>query len=137
MVLLRTLRIVSSGFSSIDHQEDRAAVDAAGKAHADRLGCGNRQQPLLDFYVQCADVPPPDFGNVSGKGFARGCEETPIGRVGIGATDQLDFREMVCGNHARVAGMKLISEPAFVEPRLDRVDAMRHDQCGPVMLNLG
>jgi hypothetical protein len=95
---------------------------------------GYRLQQFLDFFRQCTDVSPTNLRGVRGKGLARGSKETPVGGVGIGTTDQLDFRDVVCGNHPRVAGMKLITEPVLVEPRLDGVDAMRHNQCGAFAL---
>src|SRR5437667_5530743 len=131
----------------IGHEENRPAVDAAGKADADGrldaqlsplapvLSLSERLprltgevQPPGDFVRQRADVTAADFIEVGRQCVALWREEAPAGRLGIRTANELDFDEVMRRNHARVGGMKLVVEAFGLELSVNGVDAVGDDE---------
>ena len=100
----------------VDDEEDRAAVDAAGEADADRAVGRAQPQPFGDLVARGRRCRRGRWrrGRPAGR-CARGCEEAGIGRVGIGAADEGDVGDVMGGHHARVGRMELIGQPLLLE----------------------
>ena len=112
----------------IRDQEDAAAVDAAGEADADGLLFGNPLEPAGDFVGEGGDVGAADDVEIGGQRAHGRSKEAGIDRVRIGATDELQFHDVVGGDHAGVAGMELRVEAFGLQPVVDGVDARSDDQ---------
>src|SRR5439155_10529987 len=59
-------------------------------------------------------------------------EKASVHRVGIRASDQAKRGDVMCGNHARVAGVELVTPSTACELRRDLVDSLGNDQCWPI-----
>ena len=64
------------------------------------------------------------------EGGGDGSEEAGVDGVGVGAADELEFDDVVRGDHAGVAGMELGFEVFGAEPVVDGVDARGDDEDG-------
>ena len=62
-----------------------------------------------------------------GEGVVLGVEIPGVNGIGVWATDQLDFHNVVGGDHAGVTGMKLVSQPLLIQPFLEAIDAVCPD----------
>ena len=82
--------------------------------------------------VDRLDVPAADLVEVRGQRPTRRIEEPPVYRVGIGAPDESQHRDVVRRHHARVAGVEL---PRPTPPRqfgCNLIDTLGHDERRPV-----
>ena len=101
-------------------QEHAAAVDAAGEADADRSVRGNRVEPLANLVGERADVLLPDYIQIGRQGPHLRREESRVNRIGIRAAYELNFDDVMGGDHARgKLGWKLRVEAFFAEPLIN------------------
>ena len=109
-------------------KKNRAAVDAAGEAAANRLRFRDALEPLAHFVFQRGDVVVADRVEVGWVVVAPRVEKALVCRVGIGAADELNRHQVMCRNHACVVRMKLVAKTLFFKPLANGVDAMSDDE---------
>jgi len=115
----------------VDDEKHRTAVDAAGKADADRLPSSlplDVHQPLGDFVRQCTDVAAADLVEIRRQRPVLRREEARVGRVGIRTSHQLQLDDVVGRDHPGVSWMKLAVEPRLFQRPLQDVDPIRDEQ---------
>src|SRR5260221_94827 len=60
-------------------------------------------------------------------------EEAHVNRVGIRTANELDFNDVMCRDHPRVAWVKLIPKTFICKPPMNRIHPVRHDQRGALL----
>ncbi len=112
----------------VQAEQNPAAVDPSGKRNAN--GCSEivPGEPPAQFVVNCFDVMATNEIQILWQCAARRIKETPMHGIGIGTPDQTQCRDVVRGNHARVAGVELVCPPTPFQLRGDLVDALGDDQ---------
>ena len=114
----------------VGRQKNRAAIDPAGETDADRLALRDLAKPLRDLVRERSNVSPANLLQIGGESVALRIEKAGVGRVRIGTSDELNLNHMMRRHHARVAGMELAFKPLGLQPRIDGVDPLRHDERG-------
>ncbi len=114
----------------VSHEKDRAAINAAGKGHPNRFVARNVLQPLCDFISQSADIAAADFVQILRASIALWGKETCVGRIGIRATDELQFHNVMRRNHPGITGMKLVAQAFGFELVVNSINAVSHNERG-------
>ena len=117
----------------IQDEKHGAAIDAAGKEHADRGLTVDAVEPFRAFVGEPADIRAADLVQISRKAVSRRSKISREGRVRIGTADQSDFGNVMGRRHARVRGVELIFQSFRLEKIIDLVNSLGDDQAGPLL----
>ena len=115
----------------ISGKKHRATIDAAGKTNANRLLLRNLAQPLGDFLREGANVTSSDFGQILRELISLRIEKAGVSGIGIRAADELNFHHVMGRNHPGVAGVELFGQTFPLEPLVNCINPIGHDQSRP------
>ena len=115
----------------ISHEKNGAAIDASRKADADRLLLRQMREPLRDLLRKRPIYASPIALGIGRQNRGLRFEESRVNRIGIGAANQFQARDVVRRHHPRIARMELFAEAFRIEPLANRVDPMGHHEHWP------
>src|SRR5207245_10754039 len=101
---------------------ERVRVRGMDGRNSARRRSSQKNQPFRDFVGDRADVTPADVVEVGQQRIALRREIARVGRIGVGAANELNLSDVMRRHHTRIAGMKLVVEAIGLELVVNGVD---------------